>query len=208
MNYVHILFDSAQPFFLVHFIFTLVTTLSFFSLVHGALMMRCLHCAFSTFNIMLEMYHISPYTLCCCCFYCCCCTHTSFACRMIRTLYATIWSNRVSSTNVHTTHRQRFLLGFVSTTASWLNDFDGVCTVFIRCFAVERCVHILRSLACSLVRPFICIHFLLLSTCLSHRFYTVTVAAKSSSKSDSVVLSIGSVAFYFAPAALCIWFVK
>lgn len=74
MNYVHIFCSiTAHNDFFSSFHFHPRYNIVIFLLVHGALMMRCLHCAFPAYIIMLEMYHISPHTLCCCC---CCCTHT------------------------------------------------------------------------------------------------------------------------------------
>lgn len=127
----------------------------------GALMMRCLNCAFhSTHNRTGNVSYIALHFAA---------THTSFVCRMIRSLRNHMKQLCMCSTNVHTTHRQRFLYACFKLLFEWFRWCKHVLCSFDALPLSGAYVHIFRSFIRSFVRPFICIHFLL-NTCLSHWF--------------------------------------
>lgn len=156
-----------------------------FLLVDGARMMRCLHCAFHIPCHIYSLWNVSYIAL-----------HfaaTSFVCRMVRTLrvpYEAVVQS-LPQMFMCDAHRRRFLLCSFHIRRRMM---ISLCVVFIRCFAVERCVHIIFGISFICALPTLSVLVVLILHCV--------VAAKLSSKSDSVELSIESVAFYYV-AALC-----
>lgn len=159
-------------------------------------MMRCLNCAFHSTHIVLAMYHISPYTLLLH-------THRSYAEWFVH--YVTIWSNCVCVPQmcIRRTGNDSFMLVL----NSCLNDFVGVSMYCVHSMLCRWAVRTHISFFHSLVRSSVYLYTLPTQYMLIALILDREVAAKSSSKSDSVVLSIGSVAFFWHWCVVYFWFV-